>query len=74
MGQVTSGLRSLLPSAFVFDPYQNLVGANKHRRELARRYVRAWPGARVLDIGCGTARILGDLPAVEYRGFDASAY
>ena len=29
-------------------------------------------GQRVLDIGCGTARILDILPDVEYHGFDMS--
>src|SRR5215217_1780021 len=33
-------------------------------------YLRPQEGARILDIGCGTAKILNHLPRVEYIGFD----
>ena len=39
----------------------------------ARDHVRAEPGQRVLDIGCGPADILEYLPDVAYTGFDANA-
>lgn len=38
----------------------------------AREIVRAKPGDRVLDIGCGMADVLEHLGDVEYTGFDAS--
>jgi 2-polyprenyl-3-methyl-5-hydroxy-6-metoxy-1,4-benzoquinol methylase len=37
-----------------------------------REYVRAKPGDRILDIGCGPGDIVSYLPNVEYIGFDAS--
>jgi SAM-dependent methyltransferase len=33
----------------------------------------AQPGERILDIGCGPAYLLDDLPAVHYVGFDTDA-
>lgn len=48
------------------------MGARAARRELVREHVRPFAGCRILDIGCGTARILDDLPEVEYHGFDLS--
>jgi 2-polyprenyl-3-methyl-5-hydroxy-6-metoxy-1,4-benzoquinol methylase len=48
------------------------MGARSARRELVRVHLRPFPRCRILDIGCGTARILDDLPDVEYHGFDLS--
>jgi SAM-dependent methyltransferase len=52
------------------------LGATRSRSELVSRYLRPGPGARILDLGCGPARILDHLPAdVEYLGVDlCSAY
>ncbi len=73
MAQVTSGIRSVLSRPGAYNLFQHLVGARSSRREFVDAYVRARPGDKVLDIGCGTAEILECLPAVEYRGFDASS-
>ena len=73
MAQVASGVRRLLSVAGVYNWLQKLVGADRVRRELAETFIRARPGDRVLDIGCGTAAILDYLPDVEYYGFDPSA-
>jgi SAM-dependent methyltransferase len=70
MAQTTSGLRSLLSLAFAYRLFQGMVGAPRTRRALAEEYIRAAPGERVLDIGCGTAEILEYLPDVDYVGFD----
>ena len=72
MAQVTSGFRAILSSPKVYDVFQDLMGAQSIRAGLVRDRVRPFPGCRILDIGCGTARILDYLPDVEYWGFDPS--
>jgi SAM-dependent methyltransferase len=49
------------------------VGRDSARRAYAREHLRAQPGQRVLDIGCGTGDILQFLPQVHYLGYDVSA-
>ncbi len=48
---------------------QRAVGADRARHEcidaLAPR-----AGERIVDVGCGPAYYLGDLPEVDYHGFD----
>lgn len=46
------------------------MGANALRRDFAQYHVRAQPGDRVLDIGCGPAHLLAHLPDVEYIGWE----
>jgi 2-polyprenyl-3-methyl-5-hydroxy-6-metoxy-1,4-benzoquinol methylase len=72
MSQITTGIRSVLSSPKVYDTFQDLMGAKKVRRELVSKHIRPERGFRVLDIGCGTARILDYLPEVDYHGFDLS--
>ncbi len=72
MSQVTTGIRSLLSIPGIYDFVQNLMGADTGRGILVRDHIRATDGDRLLDIGCGTARILDYLPRVEYHGFDQS--
>jgi len=58
----------------LYDLFQTLMGAQQGRRLFAQRHLRAQPGNRVLDVGCGTAQILRVLPeGIDYRGFDVSA-
>lgn len=70
MAQVNHGLWSLLTRARTYDFLQSILGAPNARRVLARKYIQAQPGMRVLDIGCGTGSILTFLPQVDYLGFD----
>jgi SAM-dependent methyltransferase len=48
------------------------VGANRVWWEIVYSYLRPWSGARILDIGCGTAAILDYMPRVTYVGLDLS--
>jgi Methylase involved in ubiquinone/menaquinone biosynthesis len=74
MSQITSGIRHILSDSRIYDLMQNGVGARKMRRTLCKDYIHAAPGMCVLDVGCGTAQILEQLPAdIDYRGFDLSA-
>lgn len=72
MSQITTGLRAILSSPMAYDLFQNLMGARSGRQELVREHVRPFLGSRILDIGCGTARILDYLPDVDFYGFDLS--
>lgn len=72
MAQFTTGIRSILSSPRVYDLFQDLMGARSGRRDFVREHVRPFAGCAILDIGCGTARILDYLPPVEYYGFDLS--
>ena len=54
-----------------FNLLQNIVGAGRFRRVYVREFIRPAPGARILDIGCGTGAILDHLPReIEYEGYD----
>ena len=73
MAEIKDGIRSILASPFVYNFFQDLVGARRTRRELVEGYVHALPHENVLDIGCGTGEILRHLPDVNYYGIDISA-
>lgn len=66
-------LKRLLAGARAYSLFENLVGAARARRLFLERYVQPRAGERVLDIGCGPADILAELPEVDYHGFDLSS-
>ncbi len=70
MANERSGLFRILSSPRLYDCLQSMFGACRAQAEFATKYVRARPGNRILDIGCGTGGTLRHLPAVEYVGFD----
>lgn len=73
MAQITSGLRSILSNPLIYDSFQNLLGARRHRRLICSDYIKARPSSIIVDVGCGTAMILDDLPkSITYYGFDLS--
>lgn len=73
MGQITSGIRAMLSNPVIYDGFQNFMGADRRRKEFANDHIRPIQGMRLLDIGCGTARILDYLPkSIVYYGFDLS--
>jgi SAM-dependent methyltransferase len=61
--------RAILGAPVVFRTFKRLI-TRAGPGELVRRHVRPWPGARILDIGCGLGAIVEQLPAVGYDGFD----
>jgi SAM-dependent methyltransferase len=48
------------------------VGNDKTRQLYVDQHIRAFEGARILDIGCGPGDMLNYLPEVRYTGFDIS--
>lgn len=72
-GQISSGIYSLLSSPLVFNAYQYLIGANAFLKRYVNEFVCPFAGAKILDIGCGTATILNYLPeTVTYIGYDSN--
>lgn len=66
--------RRVLAIPKMYSLFRAMVTGTKEHVIFAREYVRAKEGDRVLDIGCGPADLLGDLPEkIEYVGFDMSA-
>jgi SAM-dependent methyltransferase len=72
MSERTHGIRTILSAPAVYGSFQALVGARRLRRLVAERYIRAAPGTRILDVGCGPGHILEVLPAVDYLGVDTN--
>jgi SAM-dependent methyltransferase len=70
--QSDSGLLRWLKVPRLYNVFQSAVGGNALRRRIIQSHIRAKPGDKVIDIGCGTARVLQSLPAVKYFGLDIS--
>lgn len=72
-GQTNSGFYSILSLPFVFNTYQYFIGADSFLKRYVNDFVCPFPGAKILDIGCGTATILSYLPeTVKYTGYDSN--
>jgi 2-polyprenyl-3-methyl-5-hydroxy-6-metoxy-1,4-benzoquinol methylase len=72
MAQNTSGLRAVLSYPWAYELVQVLLGRSRGHRLLQEDFIRARPGERLLDVGCGTGAFLAVLPDVDYVGFDIS--
>lgn len=70
------GLLAVLTKPWVFNLFDYLIWKKKRVPELVYNYVRPYPGCRILDIGCGTASVLGYLPQTisAYDGFDMNPH
>jgi len=67
----STGLYRVLALPRVYESFQRLLGARAARARFVRDFLRPYDGARLLDVGCGTASLLDDLPrGVAYVGFD----
>lgn len=64
--------RGILSRARAYSLFRALIGRDSTRSRHVREHLRVQPGARVVDLGCGTAEILEDLPAVDYVGYDVN--
>lgn len=65
-------IKNILAAPWVYDLAQHLIRGTTFAPEFVSRHIKAKPGDRVLDIGCGTGAMLNHLPRVEYVGFDMS--
>lgn len=71
--QITSGLRGALSHPGVYGAFQDLLGARRARAWICADYLRMHGGEVVVDVGCGPAHVMDELPrAIEYHGFDLS--
>lgn len=66
--------RRLLEAPLAYSAYRALVTGKDEHRIFANEYVRAARDHKVLDVGCGPADLLNDLPVtIDYTGLDMSA-
>jgi ubiquinone/menaquinone biosynthesis C-methylase UbiE len=66
-------MKRLLSRPTVYDALQRALGSTASDRRFVGEHVRPAAGDRVLDLACGTGRILGALPdGIRYLGFDVS--
>lgn len=66
--------RQILKHPMIYTTYQKLVGGYRARRLFVENHVKAKPGDKILDIGCGPGDILDFLQDVEYTGIDEDAH
>ncbi len=72
MSGLRAGAHALLERAGFYDLSQRVLRSKTAPVDLVEGLLRPSPDARILDLGCGTARILDSLPAtVDYLGCDA---
>jgi SAM-dependent methyltransferase len=72
VSETTTGVRAILSRPAAYELWSRLVGGDRGRRTLVRDYVRPWPGARLLDVGCGPGELVPYLGDVQYVGIDVS--
>lgn len=67
-----SRLSAILSSPWAYNLFRTVVSKGNNQSRLVQKYVKPFPGCRILDMGCGTASILSYLPETigEYTGFD----
>ena len=71
MAENTQGWRAVLSQPGVYILLKKILGVTRAREAFLREHVRPFPGMRLLDLGCGPADILDDLPEnVHYVGCD----
>lgn len=66
------GLKNILSISRVYQFLMNFLTNDQRYAAFVSEYICPQKGDRVLDIGCGPARVLSFLPDVEYIGIDVS--
>jgi SAM-dependent methyltransferase len=70
----SGGAWALLKHANFYTGLQNLLGGSHLRQLIVDHYIRANPGDRVLDVGCGPADFAPLMPEVDYLGIDRNPH
>ena len=70
MSQNTQGFYKLFSYPILYSLTQKIMSGVSIRASLVKNVVTK--NAKVLDIGCGTAKIIESLPPVDYYGYDIS--
>ena len=65
-------IQKILSSSYLYALFTALSGSDKCLKILIKNYIKPSEGEKILDIGCGPAKILNYLEKVEYTGFDIS--
>jgi SAM-dependent methyltransferase len=73
MTEIKSGIRGLLARPALYELLQSLMGGTRGRERFVRCYLKPRAGDRIIDVGCGPAKILLSLQDVEYVGFDTNS-
>jgi 2-polyprenyl-3-methyl-5-hydroxy-6-metoxy-1,4-benzoquinol methylase len=67
-------LRFLLKLPKFYTMFQKLVRGTDFYDDYVEKYIRPWPGCRILDVGCGPADLANYLSHdVDYTGLDANS-
>lgn len=71
MAEIVTGIYKALGNPRIYDTFESLIGSKRLRQRLVKEFIKPFPGARLIDVGCGTASILEYLPRdIKYLGFD----
>lgn len=65
-------MKNILGYPFFYNLFSAIVGGNRAPTILQDEYIKSDKGKRVLDLGCGTARIINYLDFKEYIGVDSN--
>lgn len=70
MAQRINGIYRLVTIPLVYKTLMSLLGSDRASRRYVNAILKVKPGDRILDVGCGPARLLSYLPDVDYTGMD----
>lgn len=73
LSNVPFSINTLLSLPQLYNYFREGIGGAEAARSHVRDFIRPFPNARILDIGCGPGNILDFLPRnLEYVGYDIS--